>query len=233
MELGEILIIVFTGVVAGSTVAYVLLTWRLVSETRRLREVQTEPKVSVRLGLAERIGHGGLELVIRNEGQGPAQNIGFNFQGDPTYFIGHGQQQPIDQISVIKNGLPYLGPGQSFRFLLGWLFGEAFDRANREPWTFQIDYENLASKSEKDTYILDFSQFAGLIVGSGAPLVRIEKHLEAIQKDLHHMMTGFNKLHVLTQTKEESRREWEEFLQQQRGGSEATDPSSENTRTND
>ena len=110
MELGEILIIVFTGVVAGSTVAYAVLTWRLVAETRRLREAQTEPRVSMRLELAERVGHGGIELLIRNEGQGPAQNIRFHFQGDPTYFIGHGQQQPIDQIPLIENGLPYLGP---------------------------------------------------------------------------------------------------------------------------
>ena len=230
MELGEILIVVFTGVVAGATAAYAVLTRRLVSETRRLRMVQTEPKVSVRLELAESVGHGGMELVIRNEGQGPAQNIRFNFQGDPTYFIGHGQQQPIDQIPVIQNGLPYLGPGQSFRFLLGWLFGDDFDRANREPWILQVDYENLASKSKKDTYLLDFSQFAGLIVGSGAPLVRIEKHLESIQKDLHQFATGFNNLHVLTQTKEESRREREEFLQRQRGRSEATDPISEGHR---
>ena len=224
MELGEILVIVFTGVVAGSTVAYAVLTWRLVSETRRLREAQTEPRVSMRLELAERVGHGGIELVIRNEGQGPAQNIRFHFQGDPTYFIGHGQQQPIDQIPVIENGLPYLGTSQSFRFLLGWLVGEAFDRANREPWTFEIDYENLASKARRDTYLLDFSQFAGLVVGSGAPVVKIEKHLEAIQKDLHHLTTGFNKLHVLTQTIEESRREREKLLQQQRGRNEAAEP---------
>ena len=187
MELGEALIVAFTGVVALSTVAYAVLTWRLVSETRRLREVQTEPRVSVRLELAERVEHGGLELVIRNEGQGPAQNIRFNFQGDPTYFIGYGQRQPIDQVPIIKNGLPYLGPGQSFRFLLGWLFGEAFERANQEPWIFHIGYENQGGRSKEDSHLLDFSQFTGLIVGNGPPLVRIEKHLESIQKDLHHL----------------------------------------------
>ena len=229
MEVSEILIIVFTGVVALSTVAYALLTWRLVSETRRLREVQTEPRVSVRLELAERVGHGGMELVIRNEGQGPAQNIQFNFQGDPTYFLKHGQQHPIDQIPVIKNGLLYLGPGETFRFLLGWLIGEAFERAIREPWTFQIAYENVASKLKKDTYLLDFSQFKGLVVGSGAPIVKIEKHLEALKNDVHNMTTGFNKLHVLTQTREESRREWEELMQQQPGCKQAAEPEPENT----
>ena len=233
METGEILIVLFTGVVAVSTAAYALLTWRLVSETRRLREVQTEPKVSIRLELAERVGHGGLELVICNEGQGPAQNIRFNFQGDPTYFMEHGHDQPIDKTPVIQNGLPYLGPGQNFRFLLGWLFGESFDRAMREPWTFQIDYESLANKSWKDVYLLDFSQFAGLDVGSGAPLVQIEKHLEVIQKDLHRFTTGFNKLRVLTETVAEYRRERKEFLEQRRSRRQDAANNSGDIRTND
>ena len=204
MELSEILIIAFTAV---SVLAYAGLTWRILTETRKMREAQTEPRVSVSLEPAERVGHGGIELVIRNEGQGPAQNIRFDFQGDPTYFIGHGQRQPIDQIPIVKSGLPYLGPGQSFRFLLGWLFGEAFDRANEEPWTFQVDYANLSNNSKRDTYILDFSQFTGLIVGSGAPIVKIEKHLEALQKDVHLLMSGFNKVEVITQTKEQYRAE--------------------------
>ena len=102
MDVGEILMVIFTAVVALSTGVYAVLTWQLVSETRRLREAQTEPRVSVMLELAERVGHGGMELVIRNEGQGPAQNIRFKFQGDPTYFVGHGQKQPIDQIPVFS-----------------------------------------------------------------------------------------------------------------------------------
>ena len=207
MGLGEILIIVFTGFVAASTVAYVVLTWRLVSETRRLREVQTEPRVSVRIELAEGAGHGAMELVVRNEGQGPAQNILFDFEGDPTYFTENGLEQPIDQIAVIKHGLPYLGPSQHFGILLGWLFGDAFIRATKQPWIFHIDYENLLGKSQRDTYTLDFSQFNGLMVGGGPPLVKIEKHLEALQRDVHRFTAGTSKLHVLTQTEEEARKE--------------------------
>ena len=46
MELSEILIIAFTGVVALSTVAYALLTWRLVSETQKLRSARGDPQTS-------------------------------------------------------------------------------------------------------------------------------------------------------------------------------------------
>ena len=44
MDLNEILIMAFTFVVAVSTAVYAYLTWRLVSETRRMREVQNGPK---------------------------------------------------------------------------------------------------------------------------------------------------------------------------------------------
>ncbi len=224
MELGEILVLVFTGVVAGSTVAYALLTWRLVSETRRLREVQTEPRISMRIELAEGVGHGAMELVVRNEGQGPAQNIHFGFEGDPTYFTENGLEQPIDQIRVIKNGLPYLGPGQHFRILLGWLFGDAFKRATQQPWIFHIDYENLLGKSHRDRYTLDFSQFTGLIVGGGPPVVKIEKHLESLQRDVHRLTTGASKSDVLTQTKEETRKEVEKLIEERERRRASTEP---------
>ena len=40
-----VLTLIFTAVVALSTVCYVVLTAKLVSETRKIREVQTEPKI--------------------------------------------------------------------------------------------------------------------------------------------------------------------------------------------
>ena len=216
MELEGTLIVAFTGVVAISTVVYAGLTGWLVFETQKLRKAQTEPRVSARIELAERVAQGGLELVIRNEGQGPANDIRFDFEGDPTYFVEHGQQEPIDQIAVIKNGLPYLGSGQTFKLLLGWLFGEAFDRANQMPWVFHISYKSLGGKPTRDTYVLDFSQFAGLIVGGGPPLVKIEKHLDALQRDVHHLLTGFNKPQVITQTKEEYQEELEQLRRERR-----------------
>ena len=39
--------LLFTFIVALATVVYAVLTWRLVSETEKLRIVQTEPDISV------------------------------------------------------------------------------------------------------------------------------------------------------------------------------------------
>ena len=216
LDLEQLLLLVFSGIVAISTVVYAVLTWRLVSETRRMRQMQTEPRISVRPELSEHFGHGGIELVIRNEGQGPAQNIRFQFQGDPTYFD---KERPVDQIPVIKNGLPYLGPNQTFRFLLGWLLGESFTHAMQKPWVFAVLYENQEGKPKKDTYVVDFSQFSQLIVGGGPPLTKIEGHLGKLQKDVRNMLTGFSPLNVITQTKKEAKKEMEEIMNQRRDSS--------------
>ena len=58
LDLGQVLMVLFTGVVAASTVVYAKLTGKLVSETQRLREVQTEPRVSIRVE-ADHTGHQG------------------------------------------------------------------------------------------------------------------------------------------------------------------------------
>jgi hypothetical protein len=47
LAMPDVLLLVFSGVVALSTVVYAVLTWKLVAETRKMREAQTEPKVSV------------------------------------------------------------------------------------------------------------------------------------------------------------------------------------------
>ena len=39
--------VIFSALVAIATIVYAILTGRLVSETRKMRGVQTEPKVSV------------------------------------------------------------------------------------------------------------------------------------------------------------------------------------------
>ncbi len=205
----------FTGVVALSTVFYVGITCWLAWETRKMRTAQNEPKVSIQLDLNHQVGQGGMQLAIRNEGMGPAQDIRFEFEGDPNYFTANGMRTPIDEVSVIKEGLRYLGPGREFTFVLGWLFGKAFERASEQPWTFHIQYKDQTGKSKKDKYILHFSQFSHLILSSGDPLRGIEKHLGDIKKEFRHLGTGFHKPQIIIQTKEERRKEMEQFYQQQ------------------
>ena len=200
----EIWMVVFTGVVAFSTVVYAVLTWRLVTETRRMREFQTEPRVCIRVE-ADRTGRLGYELVIQNEGQGVAKNVRFRFEGDSSYFRNswvNRNPPAIDELPIIKNGLDYLEPNQSYRFLLGTVSNEEFERSIEAPWTFHTQYESLYGKNKSDTYVVDFSLFSGMFFESNH-LKEISGHMKSLREDLHRLTEGHVRVQIVTQSREE------------------------------
>ena len=215
MALGEILIIVFTGVVAVSTVIYAILTGLLVSETRRMRRVQTEPLVSIRL--EGRHGGGrGLDLVIRNEGQGIARDVRFAFQGDPSYFketyVGNAPPE-VDKLPLIRDGIDSLGPGDSFRISLGTMDRAQFERAATAPWVFCTECKDISGLVLRNRFSIDFSLFRDLIVEPDR-MQEISDSLGSIKKDLNRIVQGRSHLHVVTHTPEELQHAREERLRQ-------------------
>ena len=123
----SVIVVVCTVVVAVCTMISVFLTKLLVSETRRLREAQTDPRVSVQVEPHD--ASLGYQLVIRNEGQGPAMNVRFEFKGDPTYFRNSwaGKAPPaVDQLPAIRDGLEYMGIGYTQEFFLNQSQGEMY-----------------------------------------------------------------------------------------------------------
>ena len=171
-------ITVFSAVVAISTVVYAGLTRQLVAETRKLRQVQTEPRVNIRVE-GDHSGHHGLELTIRNEGQGVAKNVQFKFDGDPSYFRKEFKLPGIpvvSELTIIKNGLDYLEPRQVYRFFIGMTSSEDFELAVKKPWKFCVKYEDLYGKCHTDNHTVDFSLFRG---------TRLQpNHLEEISEQL-------------------------------------------------
>lgn len=71
------LTVIFTAVVTVATAVYALLTWKLVAETRLMREVQTEPKIEISVGSFDTALHL-LRLHVRNIGLGPAFAVRFS-----------------------------------------------------------------------------------------------------------------------------------------------------------
>lgn len=168
-----------------------------------MREAQTEPRVSIRLEM-DHTGLHGYELVIRNEGEGVARNVRFEFEGDSSYFresFIRGVLPTVDQLPIITDGLPYLEPGQTFRFSLGTVSEKEFNRAAGDPWIFRVQYENLFGEQRKDTYPLDFSQFRGMFFAPNR-LVEISQHLDSIRKDLNRVSEGDAKIQVVIQKEE-------------------------------
>ena len=96
------------------------------------------------------------------------------------------------------------------------MLGDAYDNAIQNPWLINVVYESQTNKTYEDSYTIDFSQFSDLMLEGGSPLYKIEKHLDALRQDVHHLSTGFHKLGVITQTKQEQRQEREKFVKEQR-----------------
>jgi len=200
--------VIFSAVVAIATVVYAFLTWRLVSETRKMREAQTEPKVSVTIQpREERIKL--IDMVIQNIGLGPAYNIKFEINPDFEYMKG----KFLSELGFMKNGLKYLAPNQKLQFFLTSMI-ENFEEKTKKHFEIRVTYQNSIGKTYKDVYMIDFSQLIGLSqLGEEPPLYKMAKNVEEIKKYIHHLSTGFHKINVIRYTKEDVEEETKQLLE--------------------
>ena len=108
----DALTVIFTAVVTLSTVVYAILTAILVSETRKMREVQTEPKIHITLESFVFAIHI-IRLNIQNIGFGPASNLTFHLSviagGDSAEKL----LSEFTESNFFKTGLRHFGPGQN------------------------------------------------------------------------------------------------------------------------
>lgn len=118
--------VIFSAIVAFSTVIYAILTWKLVSETRKMRKVQTEPKVSVIIQPREEWINF-IDMIIQNIGLGPAYNIKFEVNPDFEYAKG----KFLSELGFMKNGLKYLAPNQKLQFFLTSMTENSEEKAKK------------------------------------------------------------------------------------------------------
>lgn len=106
----------FIGVVlVGCTAGLFFATRTLAKETELLRKMPNEPIISVRLEPHPQ-ERDVLELVLANEGKGPAKSLSCNFVGDPDLFLLlHSNQLPVNELSFIEHGIGYFAANQTFK----------------------------------------------------------------------------------------------------------------------
>lgn len=103
--------VLFSAVVTIATVIYAILTWKLVAETRLLREAQTEPRLEITAQPFE-AAFNLLRLQIRNTGMGAARQLRFRIR---VANGGEGALAMLNELTSPKffeKGLEYFGPGQ-------------------------------------------------------------------------------------------------------------------------
>ncbi len=196
-----ILILVFT----------FLLVWfnlRLAKETKRLREVETEPHIEVYL-LPYRGGINIINMIVRNSGGGPARDVKWDIRADIDDLRRHNTK--IADMTLFKI-LHYLPAKETIEFY----FGSAMDilkHPKLKPFEVVVTYNNNQGKNERhDAFKIDIEPFEGMHKLGTPPDFEAAKALKQIAEDFHRVATGFSKLKVITKTEEEERKDIEEWM---------------------
>jgi hypothetical protein len=201
--------VLFTAVVTISTVIYAVLTGKLVSETKRMREVQTEPRIEMTIksfDFAIQI----IRLHVRNIGLGPAINVKFNPRvlagGDPAEAL----LKEFTQSNFFKIGLIYLGPKQE-RYSHYTKMTQGHGGKIASVLIIEISYESTTGVKYKELATIDMSELKGEYQLGKPSLYSIANSLEKIQTDISHITSGHKKIGAQVYTAEDRLKEQEEW----------------------
>jgi len=163
---------------AISTCAIAYLTYKLMKETRRIRELNSEPNIEVFIVPDER-SSAFINMVIRNCGGGPARDIKWNIIADKDNV----EQKKITILKMsLFNVLHYISAGEEFRFY----FGSSFDLLKdpkMKPITIEVSYANALSKNRQNkSFIIDIQPWEGMVVLGKPSLDEISDSLKQLHK---------------------------------------------------
>lgn len=212
---------IFSGVVTVATVVYAWLTAKLVQETRQMRKVQTEPRIQVTYRTRDEWINF-LDISVKNIGLGPAQDVQFAIRALSN---NPGAQELIDSLLKLggfKTGLKYLGPGQEFSSFWSNLMDGNTTKVDSQI-SIVCQYQSVTGTKYAHEYVLDLSELKGSSNIGEPPLLKIAKHIETIEKDIHSLVAGFKRLGVDAYSQENrdaERAALEERFRQQRGAKE-------------
>ncbi len=206
------LTVLFTGVVTISTVVYAVLTAVLVSETKKMREVQTEPRIEITLRPFESAINI-VRLHIKNIGLGPAQDIHFNAS---VISGGEGAKKLLAEFTetnFFKTGLKYFGPGQEM-YSHYTQMAQDHDQKIESVLLFEMEYKSVTGSKYKERTIIDMSEMKGHYQLGKPNLYAISQSLEKIQKDFGHIASGFKRIKTDVYSHEDRAQEYQERMQQ-------------------
>lgn len=199
------LTVVFTAIVTIATAVYAVLTWKLVAETRLMRQVQTEPRMEITVVSFETALHL-VRLRIRNIGLGPALSVRFSPSVASGGEAAHNLLKEFMETNFFSVGLAYIGPGQEHYSGFTEMTKD-HDGKIASVLSIQVDYASSTGRRYSEAVIIDMSEKKGSYQLGKPHLYAIAQSLEKIQTDLHHVTTGFNRFAVNTYTSEDRQAE--------------------------
>lgn len=188
--------VLFSSVVTVATTIYAVLTWRLVTETRLMREVQTEPKLVVSLQSIDEAIHI-VRLHFKNIGLGPALHVKFTPRVDDGNDQSKALLDEFTQPNFFRTGLTYLGPGQE-RVSMYTQLSQGYEAKLATVLAFDIEYKSATGKGHKDTLVVDMSEYKGTHQLGKPHLYSMAKSLEKIEKEISKLTGGSRRLQTDT-----------------------------------
>jgi hypothetical protein len=200
MSTYETVTLIFTGMVTLSTAVYAWLTRKLVAETILLRKAQTQPHIGVYLRPSD-VWVNIFDLIIENDGQGPAYNIRWNASDLPA------AGEKGVHLDYLKNldGLTYMAPGQRVQSFFGSGV-ELLQHNPRPSVTLNVEYADAQNVRYKSTYVLEPARFEGQSRVGGNPEHEMAKALSEVATLLKRVIEG-SRLRVLAMSEEGFREE--------------------------
>jgi homoaconitase/3-isopropylmalate dehydratase large subunit len=188
--------LLFSMIVAVATVVYARLTASLVSETKRLREVQTEPSLEV-LYISYEDAMPLLEFVVKNVGQGTAYDISLQIDNESLKHDSNELIVNLQNMQIFKTGMNLLCPSQEYKSFWTDVRKDS-EKKLKLPIKVISSCKSSAGIDYKKQHILDLSELEGKVKLGTHPLYKIAKSIENIEKNIAHLSSGFSKLKVET-----------------------------------
>ena len=204
----EVATLIFSAIVTVSTVVYAALTWVLVSETRKMRMAQTEPRIALFPRSREEFINF-CHVYVQNCGAGPAYDLRFQFSIETPSPGAHELLADFTRSEFFKTGMKYLGPGQMVES--GYTdLRDKYDEKIVAVLNVTVTYSSATKQVYSESFRLDFSEFRGLGKLGRPHLYSIAQSLEKIEKNLGFLVSGFKRLQIDTFGKSDRERETQE-----------------------
>lgn len=209
LAISTVLLAVFTLVLA-------IFTYFLWSEARKTREYNIElnkPELSVIFQPSKKYINF-INISIKNIGKSPVYNLRLEKVKNDFEIPHLGKKLKISELKYL-NKINYLRPSQEIE-----QFFISFHQLDKKPEEmkfslfFEYSDKPIKGKIYKKGFDFDFSQFLDMSQLGDEPIYKISKSLESIEKELGHLVSGFKKLNVITQTKKEKQAEEKKFVEQ-------------------
>jgi hypothetical protein len=148
--------ILLSAVIAVCTLAYTIINWKQLIESRKTRKQKISPYIIAFLKPTE--NHKTLALHIKNIGEGLAQNVKIKTIKDYNCF--DDENWKLSDKGILKNGFSIFPPQYELKFYINEATELQSDNVDSYV-KIEINYERIDGKVYNNIYELPFNQITG------------------------------------------------------------------------